>query len=584
MTIEQTIQNGLEAQRQGRMGEAIGHYRTALEQDPGNVDALNLMSVIAVSASDPGGGLSFALSAAAAQPDWFGSYINIGNAAQQLGHLPEAIISFRRAIFLQPRSAEAFINLSNALCIAGHPSEAADMAVEAILLAPSHADAHNNFGNALLALNSPGEAVEAYQKALALDETNDRIWLNMANAQVALKNFIAAEDCYRHSIALCDDASKHVYLANTLALLHNLPEAEAEYGKALALAPDHGDALNNLGVLLRDRGRLDQAEAVLRRGLAQAPDAADLHWNLALVLLTLGRYQEGWAEYEWRWGTPQFAQYVRDYPSAAWTGQPLEGRSILVHLEQGFGDAIEFCRLVPRLADQGARVVLECRKGLGRLLATLDQRITVVEAGTDIPPCDYHVAMMSLPHRLGLTLDTIPAKNPYLKVPDGAASFADVARRTGLKVGVVWSGSNTRRDNNTRSFRPDSLSGLPGVSLFSLQVGDASSETAALIATASITDLSPRLSDFADTAAAIEALDLVISADTAVAHLAGALGKPVWVLLPAPTSAFLWMTDRSDSPWYPSVRLFRQTIPGNWSPVMGEIRRLLGEMVDSREG
>ena len=579
MDLEQELQQGIECHKAGRLGEAVRHYKLVLAQDPRNIDALNLMSVLALTAGDGEMAASLATSALEQQPQWFLSYINLGNALQGLRRLPEAIGCFRQAVALNPRSAEAYVNLSGALDLDGQHDQAADMAVQAILINPEMADAHVNFGNALVALNSPGEAVEAYVKATRLEPDNSLAWFNMGNAHAALDEHDAAAENYRRAIALADAPACQLALGNALYAGQRFEDAVEAYGRALSLDPGCLDAAVNLAALLRDMGRLTEAEAGLRRALADAAHEPDLHWNLALVLLTRGDYAEGWREYEWRWRTAHFARFVRDFPSVAWRGESLDGLSLLVHAEQGFGDALEMCRYVPLLVERAASVTLECRKGLGRLLRTLDPRLTVIEAGeAPLPVCDRHVALMSLPHLFGTTLDTVPAVVPYLSVPAGAADFSDLAGQAGRKVGVVWSGSATRRDNRSRSFRPHDLAGLPGCRIFSLQKGDAAAAASDLFDHGRFVDLAPRLADFADTAAAIAALDLVITADTAVAHLAGALGKPVWIVLAHPTSAFLWMTARSDSPWYPTARLFRQDRAGDWSGVIAELHQALAAL------
>ena len=575
MDLEQELQRGIDCHKAGQLSDAIRHYRTVLTEDPANVDALNLMSVVALTAGDGHTAASLAAAALEQQPEWFLSHINLGNALQSLGRAEEAIDSFQKAVMLNPRSAEAYVNLSGALNLAGRSETAADMAVQAIMISPDMADAHVNFGNALLALDSPGEAVEAYVKATQLEPENGLAWFNMGNAHMAMGSFDAAIENFRQAIRLGESFVRQFNLANALTAVLRFEEAVKAYGRALEIEPGNLDATINLAGVLRDMGRLAEAEALLRDALERIPDEADLHWNLALVLLTKGDYAEGWRQYEWRWRTAHFARFVRDFPSPPWQGESLDGLSLLVHAEQGFGDALEICRYVPLLVERAASVTLECRKGLGRLFTTLHPCLTVVEAGeAPLPVCDRHVALMSLPHVMGTLLDTIPATIPYLSVPEGAADFSDLTG-AGVRLGVVWSGSATRRDNLHRSLRPHDLAGLTGCTLFSLQKGDAAAQASDLFDHGRMVDLGPRLGDFADTAAAIAALDLVITVDTAVAHLAGALGKPVWILLPNPTSAFLWMAGRSDSPWYPTARLFRQAEPGDWSPVIGELGQAL---------
>ena len=571
MDLEQELQRGIACHKSGQLSDAVRHYRAVLTEDPTNVDALNLMSVLALTAGDGHTAASLAAAALEQQPEWFLSHINLGNGLQSMGRAEEAIDCFQKAVMLNPRSAEAYVNLSGALNLAGRSETAADMAVQAIMISPDMADAHVNFGNALLALDSPGEAVEAYVKATQLEPENGLAWFNMGNAHVTMGSFDAAIENFRQAIRLGDSFVRQFNLANALTAVLRFDEAVKAYGRALEIEPGNLDATINLAGVLRDTGHLAEAEALLRDALGRAPDEADLHWNLALVLLTKGDYAEGWSQYEWRWRTAHFARFVRDFPSTPWQGEPLDGLSLLVHAEQGFGDALQMCRYLPLLARRAASVTLECRKGLGRLFAALHPGVTVVEAGeAPLPVCDRHVALMSLPHVMGTLLDTIPATIPYLSVPEGAADFSDLTG-AGVRLGVVWNGSATRRDNSQRSLRPHDLAGLSGCTLFSLQKGDAAAQASDLFDHGRMVDLGPRLGDFADTAAAISALDLVITVDTAVAHLAGALGKPVWILLPNPTSAFLWMAGRRDSPWYPTARLFRQAKPGDWSDVIGAL-------------
>ena len=575
MDLEQELQRGIECHKSGNLSDAVRHYRAVLIEEPTNVDALNLMSVLALTAGDGPTAASLAAAALEQQPEWFLSHVNLGNALQAMGRADEAIDSFQKAVMLNPRSAEAYVNLSGALNLAGRSETAADMAVQAIMISPEMADAHVNFGNALLALGSPGEAVEAYLKATQLEPENGLAWFNMGNATVEMGCFDAAIENFRQAISLGDSFVRQFNLANALAACLHFDEAVKAYGRALVIEPGNLDATINLAGVLRDTGVLTEAEALLREALGRAPDEADLHWNLALVLLTKGDYAEGWREYEWRWRTAHFARFVRDFLSTPWRGESLDGLSLLVHAEQGFGDALEMCRYVPLLVPRAASVTLECRKGLGRLFATLHPGLTVVEAGeAPLPVCDRHVALMSLPHQMGTLLDTIPATIPYLSVPEGAADFSDLTGE-GIKVGVVWSGSATRRDNQHRSLQPHDLVRLTGCTLYSLQKGDAAAQASDLFDHGRMVDLGPRLGDFADTAAAISALDLVITVDTAVAHLAGALGKPVWIVLANPTSAFLWMSKRPDSPWYPTVRLFRQVTPGDWSDVVDALTQEL---------
>lgn len=576
MDVQAMLDKGREHHRAERYGDAGRCYKAVLEADPDNVDALNLMSALAQMVGDNQMAANLALRAIQLQPDWHAPYVALGNACQAGGRLEMAVDAFQKAVTLRPEAPEAYLNLANVLNELGRHDEAAKMAVEAVVIDGSLPEAHNAFGNALSGMNSPEEAVEAYQKAVYLRPEWDVPWFNIGVALAAQGKHGEALSSYRHSIGLLDSPVKRYNLGNSLAAEGRLAEAVAEFAAALAQDADYVDAFNNLGAVLKDMERLDEAEANLRHGLERAPDSADLHWNLSLVQLMKGDWANGWREYEWRWKMPTFAPFQRDFPAPRWQGEDLAGKTVLVTAEQGYGDAIEFCRLAPLLTQRGAKVVLECRKGLKRLFTSLVGLHQVVTPGDDYGAFDFVVPLMSLPYRLGLNLDTLPAAIPYLAVPADAGDFSDVAGATGLKVGLVWAGGASRRDNAQRSCRAADLRPLldvPGCRFYSVQVGPEAGQIGDL---PGVVDLGPRLGDFADTAAALSALDILVSVDTGVVHLAGALGKPVRVLLSRPSNGFLWMLDRQDSPWYPGdFRLLRQERPNDWG---GLVQRVAAEL------
>jgi tetratricopeptide (TPR) repeat protein len=573
MDLEAVLQEGISHHSAGRLGDAARCYALVLNRDPGNPDACHLMSILALAAEEHATARELAETAIKGQPDWFAPYVSLGNVCQSEGNHLQAIDAFQKAITLNAQCAEAYSNLSNALMQVGRAEDAANAAVNAIVIDGALAEAHNNFGNALLGLESASEACEAYVKAIALRPDFSEAWYNLGNAKVATGEYVEAVSVYRKAIELQPSAAKHYNLANTLARVGRFDEALASFHDVLALDPRFLAAGINLSSLLKQLERLDEAEAVLRRFLEHYPDETELHWNLSLALLQAGKFREGWAEYEWRWKTPSFRLFARDFGRPEWTGGDLSGKSILVHAEQGFGDAIEFCRFVPRLADLGAEVVFECRKGLVRVFKTIDPRIKVVGLGNPLPDTDLHVPMMSLAHRLGVELDGVTPGGPYLSVPEGVGDFSDVASASGRKIGLVWAGGGSRRDNADRSceaadFLP--LLDVAGCRFFSLQVGPFADQVQ--LFGDKVVDLSSRLTDFAETAAAIAQMDLVISVDTAVVHMAGALGKPVWVLLSKPSNGFLWMLGRDDSPWYPNACLFRQIKTGDWRELISRVR------------
>lgn len=374
------------------------------------------------------------------------------------------------------------------------------------------------------------------------------------------------------------DPTAHSNLGNLLVEQRRLEEAVSAYEKALAVNPLFTPALNNLGNVLREMKRLDEAVVTFRRALAQEPGDADTHYNFAMALLARGDLADGWREHEWRWRSPQLAQGGHSFKQRQWRGEQGEGRTLMIHAEQGLGDTLQFCRYAPLAAARGLRVVLQVPQQLVRLLGSLRGVAQIVATGATLPYFDLQCPMMSLPLALGTTLETVPADVPYLHadlqaVAAWAARLA-AAGDTRKRVGVVWAG-NPRRENflcaaidQRRSISPALLAPLfavPGVGFYSLQ-----KDGPAAPASLPMADFMAEMTDFADTAALVANLDLVIAVDTAVAHLAASLGKPVW-LLNRFDACWRWLTGRRDSPWYPALALYRQPTPGDWGSVVADM-------------
>jgi hypothetical protein len=319
--------------------------------------------------------------------------------------------------------------------------------------------------------------------------------------------------------------------------------------------------------------------AALRQALHLQPDFAEAHWDLAFALLLKGEFAVGFEQYEWRWRLANFPS--RNFAAPLWEGQDLAGRTLLVHAEQGAGDAIQFVRLVSAVAVRGARVVLECADSLAPLFASVQGVAAVVRKGQPLPPFEFYIPLLSLPHRLGLTLDSIPSGAPYLRPPRERRVPPLPGARPGagpFKVGLAWQGNPRQKNDRQRSLAPellDPLLGVSGVTFYSLQVPPAQTSPqrktpSEHYCNARLVPLGQFIHDYADTALLMDQLDLVITVDTSVAHLAGALGRPVWVLLPY-AACWRWLRDRADTPWYPSMRLFRQSTPGNWPGLIREV-------------
>ncbi len=430
------------------------------------------------------------------------------------------------------------------------------------------------------------DAIGAYNRLLAFAPRYLAAYNNLGVALRRTNRFAEAVACYRRSLEFePDNAQALSNLGNALKDLHRLDEAIAALRRAAALKPDDAGILYNFGIALKDAGRLDEALALYARAAKLRPEDPDIPWDIALALLTKPDFARGWPAYEARWGLkdnppPKLAQ-------PRWDGSPLDGRRILVTSEQGFGDSLQFARFFPKVKALGGHVIAETREPLARLLASVDGVDEVAPRDKPLPPFDVHVPLLSLPLLFKTDLARLPGRVPYLAAPAGLdQKFRDfLAPAAGrLKVGLVWSGSTTFKNNRNRATSLESLLGLlevPGVAFVSLQKGPPKAELDACGCRGLILDADPLLDDFADTAALIGELDLVIMTDSAVAHLAGALGKPVWVLL-CFAADWRWLKDRDDSPWYPSLRLFRQKTPGRWDDVFARVKAELAKLAGGR--
>lgn len=422
------------------------------------------------------------------------------------------------------------------------------------------------------------EAWKVYQGILEIQPAQPDALLGLAQVAQQAGDLDAACSLLERSVAVHPGHGPlHVEYGTVLRSLHRLEDAIVAYRRAAALLPDQPSSWNNLGTVLFEHLELDGARAAYERAIALAPEYARGHYGLGTVLLMQGELARGLAEHEWRWQLPGYTSEGEAFFRTFWDGDDLAGRTILVHDEQGFGDTIQHVRFLPQVKALGGRVILRCPPALGRLLAEIDgaDQVLSIARGEPLPGFDVHAPLMSLPHLLGTTLETIPANVPYLRPsPDDVARWAArMAPDLGFKVGLVWAGSPLHPNDSRRSLSLDALGGLaqPGVSFYSLQKEAASAAAATPPAGTRVIDLGPDLHDFAETAAAISQLDLVITVDTAVGHLAGALGRPVWLLLSSVHDT-RWMTVREDTPWYPMTRLFRQQRGDDWSRVLDRVR------------
>ncbi len=422
------------------------------------------------------------------------------------------------------------------------------------------------------------EAVKFYGQALILNQAFPDFYNNMGVALRTLGKLEASAACYQRSLALKPDhAPSYTNLGNVLRDLGRLEVAAASHRKAVELTPDEAETHYNLGLSFRDLGDNDQALACFQKTLELNPDHPDCRWDRSLSLLQKGEIKEGFEEYEWRWKLS--SNPPREFSQPLWDGSELGGKTILLHQEQGFGDMIHFARYIPLVKEKGGTVIVETQPKLARLFSTIEGVGQVVNVGSALPEFDVYLPMMSLANVFGTTLETVPAVIPYLKPPDAHAAQLPVTLGQSRKIGIAWAGRPTHKNDSRRScpFRHFiELMGVANTRLYSLQTGPVTADIAENGCEALVTDVGSKMSDFAEIAGVISELDLVVTVDTSFAHLAGALGKPVWVALSRPGD-WRWMQDRDDSPWYPTARLFRQERPGDWDGVFQRIRQALAE-------
>ncbi|WP_415713510.1 tetratricopeptide repeat protein [Maridesulfovibrio sp.] len=426
------------------------------------------------------------------------------------------------------------------------------------------------------------EAVTNYSLALGLRPEDPVLLTNLGVALRAQDKFKAAEACYRRALAVKpDNPGALSNLGNVLRRLGKLKEAVGCHRRAIELDRKFIDAYYNLGLVLQDLGKLDEAIRLYNYCLKFKPDDDRVSWDKSLALLSKGDFINGFELYEYRWKHEQLK--ARHFRQPLWDGSSLNGKRIFVYAEQGFGDTLHFCRYIPLLAKAGGRVVFECQTELISLLEGLDGVEEIVRDRERLPDFDFQVPLLSLPRIMKHDTKSIPCECPYIKPPAQAGFPVHVPQGTKLKVGIAWAGKPTHKNDHNRSVSIENFlpfAWLPGVTLYSLQKGPESAQRDEAGCGVLVRDLGNGCDDFADTAKVMGQLDLIITVDTSVAHLAGALNLPVWVALPY-NPDWRWMLKRNDSPWYPSMTLFRQKKPGDWDPVFKKMLNSLKFRIES---
>jgi len=545
------MNEALALHRQGRLRDAEKIYTRVLKAAPDHFDALNLL----------------------------------GTIKAQLGRIGEAHRLLSAAVKLNPRAPQAWANLGQVLHALKRDRDALECFDKALALNPDDIGIVNNRADVLLTLGRTEEALAAFRQVLARVPQHPQARLSSGIAHAALGALDEAVAEFDRALTLAPGhPAAHFNRGIALYDLARYAEAVAAHDSALAAAPDHGGALLNRGRALAALNRFDDAIASYGKAQALRKDDADVHFMESLALLTLGDYRRGFEKYEWRWrrsGMPE--QKSRGRP--LWRGDyPLARKTVLLHAEQGFGDTIQFARYVPVLAANGAKVVLEVQPELTALMARLEGAAAVIARGTAAPPFDVHCPLGSLPLAFKTEPATVPANIPYLSADD--ARLAKWSARIGAlerpRIALAWAGNPSHLNDRNRSVPFAKLAPLLSIpaQFVSIQRDVRGEDAIALAGDSRVTNVGAELDSFTDTAALIAQCDLVIAVDTAVAHLAGAMGRPLWMLLPfAPD--WRWTLDGETSPWYPTARLFRQTSLGDWDGVIARVGDALERFVQS---
>jgi len=580
-SVAQAIDVAISHYQSGNLAAAEAICRQVLAAHPHHAEALRWIGILALAAGRPDEAVQWLSRAVAQAPENAAYHSDLGAAFRLCGQLDHAVASFRRAAELDPELPDAHLNLGEALTDLGQYGDAVPSCRRGVELRPDYAVAHNNLGNALARLGQREEALACYRRALELQPGYAEAHNNIGNIFTQMERWHEAEPCFRQALALNPAlAEAHNDLARVFIETGRMDEAFACSQRALALKPNFPEAHGNIGLVLTRKGLLREAIASYRRALELRSDLVIVRWNLSLLLLLLGQWEEGWREHEWRLRCLDL-MCARYHASATrWNGEPIFGKTLLIHAEQGFGDTIQFMRYVPLVREysQAARVIVECQPALMRLLtqggawnAALVAHREDQEAAP--PEFDVHLPMHSLPLAMAM-FEPLAMAGPYLRADQELRVAWRERLRTGFRVGIAWAGNATHKDDGRRSMAFEKLAPLlrvEGATFYSLQLGVSGN-------IAPIVDLTSHLADFADTAALVAELDLVISVDTAVVHLAGALGRPVWTLVAA-LPDWRWGLEREDTPWYPTMRLFRQRTPGDWDEVIARVAAELAALL-----
>lgn len=567
-----------------RFNEAIADLDCAITIRPDYADAYNNRALTLIKLNRLEDAIADFDRAIELSPDYADAYNNRGTVLKKLGRLEDALANFDRAVALKPDYIDAYNNRGITLKALQRPDEELANYDQELIFKPDDINLQFKRANALKLLHRFDEALISYERVIAHDPKFTSAHFNRGYVLSQLKRHEEALVSFEHALALKPTHTEALLcIGNALGELNRFEDAISSYDRALAIKPEFAEALLNKGNALGKLKRHDEALINFNRAIEIKPDYASAHWNKALLKLLRGEYLEGWQLYEWRREKEDIKHHYTHFNQPLWLGdEPLQGKTILIYSEQGYGDTINFCRYIPLVEKLGAHVVVATHHALSSLISTLKGSFTIVNHGESVSAPDFQCPMMSLPLVFKTTLETIPASIPYL--------FADplkkelwnkkLGKKTKPRIGLAWSGNIGYQNDHHRSLSLKHLSAVLKLpfEFHSLQKDYRTTDLETVNELGLINHHQANLKDFSDTAALIDNMDIVISVDTSVAHLAGAMGKNVLILLPE-NPDFRWMLDKTDSPWYPTARLFRQPQANDWESVVINLTQYLNQLI-----
>ena len=581
--VRTLLKKGIAHQQAGRRKQAERCYRRSLQADPRCPQALHLLGLLAQQEGQYGESIRLITEALALHPDDPDALNSLAHSHLGQGAKESAAVCLRRVAELLPQSADAQHRVGKAEENLGNWDAAMGAYHRALIRQPQSPDIYGSLARLQHKKGLYQEAVASCRHALALDPNRYEIYTQLGTALTDLGQNGPAVEALRHALAIKPDSAEAVFgLGYFFERKRDLASAAEAYQTTLRLDSSFESAHLHLGIISILQGDLAKATACFERVREMAPDSPEARSFLGLIHLTQGNFEAGWEEYEDRRRTAQFLRERRVFRQPTWKGEPLNGTRILLYAEQGLGDTLHFVRYVPFVAARGGQVILEVPPRLRRLLAATPGAHQVIAAGDTLPEFDCQCPLLSLPWAFATDFPSIPAEIPYIHTePALMEMWKQRMPAKALRVGLAWGGSplhpyDARRSIALKQLAP--LARVEGAAFYSLQMGTPADQINRWGNATPLFDLKEEQRDFADTAAIVANLDLVISIDTSVAHLAGAMGKPVWLLLSSPPD-WRWMLDRHDSPWYPTVRLFRQTSAGNWREVVVCIEQRLRKLI-----